>query len=78
MSDAEVEVVVEASVVVPTALSEVCPAPFRRDFMVVHGSITQSSMSMPIMFAPLDFKTPITLNTTFCMRRSLPTGFAPS
>ena len=71
-------VVVDVSVVVPTALSDVCPAPFSRAFMVVHGSITQSSMSMPIMLAPLDFKTPITLKTTFCMRKSFPTGLAPS
>ena len=65
MSEAEVVELVEVSVVVPAALREVCPAPLSRDFIVVHGIITQSSISIPIIFAPLDFSTPITLNTTF-------------
>lgn len=46
-------------------LSDVLPAPRKRIFTVVQGAITVSSWSIPIIFAPFVFSTPMTLNTTF-------------
>lgn len=51
--------------VVEVELSEVLPAPRRRIFTVVHGAITVSSWSKPIMFAPFVLSTPMILKTTF-------------
>src|ERR1043165_6217275 len=48
-----------------------------RYLIVVHGAISTSSWSIPNVFAPLAFKTPITRNPTFRTRISLPTGDWP-
>ena len=48
--------------------------PLTRYLMVVQGASTMLSWSMPIMFAPLRLKTPMTRNETLLMRISLPIG----
>ena len=50
--------------------------PLTRYLMVVQGASTMLSWSMPIMFAPLRLKTPMTRNETLLMRISLPIGDA--
>ena len=51
--------------------------PLTRYLMVVQGASTMLSWSMPIMFAPLRLKTPMTRNETLLMRISLPIGDTP-
>lgn len=42
--------------------------------MLVQGRMMESSWSRPIMLAPFFWRMPMTLNMTFLMRMSLPSG----